>query len=416
MSVYLPKGCVTYWYDFQWRGRRHKGTTHQTRRADAALVEAQLKLKLRHQAGGIAAFDPTDTPTFTDWAEIYLAYQKRFVDRPDTIKRTLRVVLEFWGAKPRKPKRQPAVAPTRVIDAPYHDRHLGDPIADPSWLLRFDQWVTARGVSASTRNTYLSALSGLYRVAMQPEYRQDTTGITMNPFRDVRRGVQGSRTVALDAEVIVRWVREAGYHVALAMTIAALAPKLRLASILALRWDTHLDPGLRTITVTQHKTSRRSGRPQVTPISEQLRLVLLDAQARQALEARRSGRPVSPYVVTWRGRRIHSIKTATRRAVLASGLTWGARAGVTFHTIRHSIATMLAEMGLPEAIRKELLGHSEIRTTQKYTHLAARAQVSPHEALSAQLRLGVEVLAKPRPAPRRRAGRGVTRPPDMTPA
>ena len=64
MSVYLPAQCKTFYYDFQWRGRRYTGTTHQTRRDDAALVESQLKIRLRQHAAGIAAFDPKDTPRF----------------------------------------------------------------------------------------------------------------------------------------------------------------------------------------------------------------------------------------------------------------------------------------------------------------------------------------------------------------
>ena len=401
MSVYRDKGCIAYSYDFQWRGQRYRGTTHQTTQADAELVEATIKMKLRQQAGGIAIFDPKDTPRFSEWADVYLAYQAKHIDRPDVIERTLRVVLEFWGAKPRKAKAAPAVKTARQLDAPYHDLHLGDPIADSSWLLRFEQWIDARGVSGSTRNTYLSAVSGLYRVALQPEYRKDT-GISVNPFKEIRRGRQGSREVALNANTIVKWVQEAGYHVALATVIAALAPKLRLGTILALRWDEHIDRELRTITIARHKTSRRTGRPQVTPISDQLREVLLDARERQQAARRRAaaaGRKVEDgnHVITWRGRPVESIKTATKRAAKALGLTWGLRDGVTFHTIRHSVATLLAEMGLPEAIRKELLGHSEIRTTQKYTHLSARTQVSPHEQLSAQLPVAAAVLAKPRP-------------------
>ena len=42
---------------------------------------------------------------------------------------------------------------------------------------------------------------------------------------------------------------------------------------------------------------------------------------------------------------------------------------MTFHTLRHTAASMLAELGEPEAIRKEVMGHRNIATTQKYTHL-----------------------------------------------
>ena len=70
---------------------------------------------------------------------------------------------------------------------------------------------------------------------------------------------------------------------------------------------------------------------------------------------------------------------------------------MTFHTLRHSIATLMAEMGLPEAVRQEMMGHTEIRTTQKYTHLSALAQLAPHNAIAGALLLKEVLLAKPRP-------------------
>ena len=43
---------------------------------------------------------------------------------------------------------------------------------------------------------------------------------------------------------------------------------------------------------------------------------------------------------------------------------------------------MLAELRVPEAIRKETMGHKEIRTTQIYTHLRPVHQIEPLEQLS----------------------------------
>lgn len=389
MSVYRRPGAETYLYDFEWHGRRYRGTTHQKTKADAQLVESRVKLRLRQQAGGIAVFDPDQTPRFTDWAELTLAYQRQYIDRPDVLERTLRVVLEFWGAKPRRPVESAAVPRARTVDAPYHDLRLGDPIANPEWILRFEQWMVARGISGSTRNSYLSALSTLYRIALQPAYRQ-RAGVDSNPFRDIRRAPAKSRVVALTPDQVLAWSRAASYHVALAVTIGALAPKLRLQSILDLEWGVHIDKTLTRLVVTKHKTGGRTGAPQVTPISAQLRAVLEDARARY---------PTSTHVITFRGECVASIKRGAKRAAEEAGLTWG-RHGVTFHTLRHSVATLLAEMGLPEAIRKDLMGHTEIRTTQKYTHLTAQVQVQPHEDLSARLPLKDILLAKPRPKTR----------------
>jgi site-specific recombinase XerD len=43
---------------------------------------------------------------------------------------------------------------------------------------------------------------------------------------------------------------------------------------------------------------------------------------------------------------------------------------LTPHACRHSAATALAELGIPPAIIKEILGHKEYSTTLGYTHIS----------------------------------------------
>lgn len=391
MSVYRPsKQHATYVYDFEFNGHRFRGSTFQTNKSAALQVENAKRKEARDRAAGLRPADASDTPTFSAWANVALKYHAQFITRPDILERSFRMVLAFFGARPPKPIGPAAVHRPERAPRPYHDLRLGDPIVDPSWLAKFENWMEARGVSGSTRSSYLSACSDLYTAAMQPQYRAET-GIAVNPFAGIRRSPQRTRVVVLSPARILNLVDEAGRHIAQALCIAALAPKLRLASILELRWGApYFDDGMTTITIERHKTRGTTHAAQVVPISAQLRAILAEIKRAQAAEAVATGRVPSGAVITWRGQPVKTLKTGLRRAVRAVGLTWGTGDdGVTFHVMRHSIATLLANPktvgALTERLRADVMGHREIRTTQRYTHLDTTVQEGPHEAIAAAL-------------------------------
>jgi integrase len=357
-----PRG-TTFRYDFWFRGRRYVGSTHQVRVEDARAFERQFRVELARR-GGHLPVRPEDTPTIQDWSEVYFDHLSRRIKRPDILERTLRVVLRFWGARPTK----------KLIDpkAPYHNLRLADPIENPVWIETFEHWMTGRTIGGATRNSYRSALRGMYRIAMLPQFRS-ATGMTTNPFTGIPKDRVVRWPLTLWVDQLRAWFSAAAPHVKLALAIGALAPKLRLTNILALRWDTSFDDDLRFITLADHKTDRSSGSAMVAPISPQLRDILTAARAAS---------PGSS-VIQFRGCAVGSLKTALRSAARRADMPYGLRArGATFHTLRHLAATMLAELRVPETIRKETMGHKEIRTTQIYTHLRPVHQIEPLEQLS----------------------------------
>jgi integrase len=387
MTVWKPKDRSSYRYKFYYKAIPYLGNTGQLTHDDAIEFEDQRKREVRRQVAGLPTL-PEHSPTISDWAEVYYKYiQKRgHVKRLDRVDDLLRVVLRFWGARPsgKNPKNLP------IDGEPYHDLRLLDPLRDPDWLVKFERWMDARRVgpqrskrphhpvSPQTRNHYISMMSRLYALAQRPQFVKKT-GVQANPFRTMERYRTVNTRVAVTAEELGRWLQHAPRHAQIAIAIAALAPKLRLANILALRWDQSFDAERLYITVTAHKTDG-TGRPLVVPIATQLR-GLLDILHRERSKAHE-------FVIAYRGQPIKSIRGSVRGAAAAAGLTYGLpKGGVTFHTIRHTAATLMAEMPhLTEALRSATMGQ-DILTTQGYTHLRPSSQRHVLEELSDVLSL-----------------------------
>jgi integrase/recombinase XerC len=132
----------------------------------------------------------------------------------------------------------------------------------------------------------------------------------------------------------------------------------------------------------------KGGKPRVVPFNNSaasaIRAWLKDREAiaYQPRAVTRGGRAASkardPLFVNYRGTRltVRSIDRLVKRYVTTSGT----REGISPHALRHSFATHLLQRGADLRAIQELLGHSRLSTTQRYTHVNAAQLLTAYKS------------------------------------
>ena len=229
-------------------------------------------------------------------------------------------------------------------------------------------WLAAlhrRGLDPTSVARKLAAVRSFYRLLVRRGV------VERNPAREVR-GLRPARKLVgflpideTDALVGARALAGAARERDVAILEMLYATGLRVSELAGLDLES-VDRDARTVRVLG------KGRKE--------RIVPYGVAAARALEAylgRRSTRS-GPVFTRARGGRlgVRSIRAVVGRAAAAAGVT----RRVTPHTLRHTFATHLLDAGADLRVIQELLGHSRLSTTQRYTHVGADQLMKVYDA------------------------------------
>jgi integrase len=252
---------------------------------------------------------------------------------------------------------------------------------------QIEQWRAARkkeGITPATIERDLNALRSVFSRAVKDRIVKD------HPLRDVKRTridtIGRLRFLSPDEEKRLRaaletreqdrrdararfnaWRRERGYktipdfapgayvdHLQ-PIVLLALNTGLRRGELLGLRWG---DVDRVGALLTVRGASAKTGRTRYVPLNTEVLKTLKtwrpnDATDDDLVFPGDDGEPM------------FSLKTAWGKVAKAAGLH-----GFTFHDLRHTFASKLVQAGVDLNTVRELLGHTDIKMTLRYAHLA----------------------------------------------
>ncbi len=229
----------------------------------------------------------------------------------------------------------------------------------------FQVHLVAKGVSWSALNQTVCALRFFYGV---------TLGEATVPERIPYARTPRRLPVILSSDEVVRFLEAVSSLKSRAALTTAYAAGLRASEVAGLM-IADIDSARGVIRVRHGKGAKDRD----VMLSTQLLGILraywrLARPQRYLFPGRDEDRPISPTV----------LHAACRSAVEAAGLS----KRVTLHTLRHSFATHLLENGADIRIIQALLGHANLSSTARYTHVAAhiiRATPSPLDRLTLEV-------------------------------
>jgi integrase len=335
----------SWWVDFCFNARRYRKRSPENSRAGAQVYETTLRRKLAH-GDSLESPPPAEVPTFGDfaktWFEEYVVPNNKITEQRNRKIILDRALVPFFGSL-----RITSIS-SRLIEQ-YKVKKIKD------------------GIKNKTIKNHLSLLNRCLATAYEwlelPGAPPKIKWPKCDPVEMDYLSFDESELLLSNAEGI-------DYEVVL----LTLRTGMRQGEIKALQWPC-INWETRTIAV-RHSRDDRTG-ALIPPKNNRIRHIPLDVDVYELLYRRKQQ---TGYIfLDGEGRPFQhkGLSRRLKRLCEAAGLR-----KIGWHALRHTFASHLAMKGVPITLVKELMGHADITTTMRYSHVAPPSLRAAIDALN----------------------------------
>lgn len=323
----ISKRNGKYYCRFQIDGERHHYLcSGATSISEAKKIEDGFKYKLQQQQNGIIAKELEKV----------------------TINRLMQMFLDY--SKTNKKSYKSDVSKTKLIKQYFGESTLIKNIT-PKMIEDFKTYLVESGRTKATANRYYEQLSKAFNMAV------DNNWILKNPCHSVKKfPLKNYKVRYLTEEEEIKLMSVLPEYLK-NIVIVALNTGLRKSNILELKWE-QVNFDFNFIEVLENKGNKHI----MLPINK----ALMELFKKTPEENRIGYMFINPET----NKPYRDIKKAWATALNKAGIK-----DFRFHDLRHTVGTRLAKENVPVNVIKEILAHSDDKTTMRYVHCTSGAKL-----------------------------------------
>lgn len=319
-----------YWIDFSFSDRRIRKRSPENSYKGAQAYELLLRQKLA-RGEPLEKSKPETRYTFKEIALQWLTVNVRNNNKPSEYLNKKNILngnlIPYFG--------------TKFIDA-ISTQHIEQ---YKSYLL------TERKLKEKSINNYLSILSCCLKSALESEILKAIPKIKLLKVPPQKYDY----LTEAETELLLQHARGLWHD----MILLAVRTGLRFGELIALQWD-DINFKAKTLTVSRNLVRGIMGSPK----NNRSRIIPLTPSVIEMLHARER---ISLYI--FHNRKVNPLRYNDCRDSLHEACKRAEIRIINWHVLRHSFASHLAAKGVSIFSIKELLGHSDIRMTMRYSHV-----------------------------------------------